>query len=294
MIRWFAVINPSAGRHGLPVAHLKEVVDGCGLDVTFVIPSSISDAVAAVARAVGDGFTHFVSVGGDGTAHVLVNALIPLQGSERFTLGVVASGSGSDLVRTFGHSRSLDDAFQRLVVPDRYAIDVGLITLGEHSAHFLNAANVGVAAASAVVAARLPRFLGGLRYMVAFWIALARYRSRDLTVSVDRHQFRGRAINVVIANGQFFGGGMNIAPQASMADGLFDIQVFSGPKRQAFTVMPRVLRGTHVTHRAVQRYVGNAVVVTGDDDLLVEADGELIGRGHPVISLLRGAIDLVI
>ncbi|MCZ7533163.1 MAG: YegS/Rv2252/BmrU family lipid kinase [Acidimicrobiia bacterium] len=294
MIRWFAVINPTAGRRGLPVAHLREIADRYELDVTFVASSSIADAVKAVTRAVADGFTHFVSVGGDGTAHVLINTLLPLQGSQRFALAVVASGSGSDLVRTFGHSRSIEEAFQRLIFPDRYPIDVGVIVLDEQRTYFLNAANVGVAAASAAVAVHLPRFLGGLRYIIAFWIALARYRSRAVTVTVDRHQFRGRAINVVVANGQFFGGGMNIAARASMADGLFDIQVFMGPKRQAFTVMPRVLRGTHLTHHSVQRYVGKEIAVSGKADVLVEADGELIGRGGPTINVLPRAIDLVI
>ncbi len=294
MIRWFAVVNPSAGRRSPSVTRLNAVADGFGLDVTFSSSPSISEGVAAVARAVDEGFVNFVSVGGDGTAHVLVNALMPLQGPERFTIAIIASGSGSDLVRTFGHARNTEEAFQRLISPDRYPIDLGLITLNDHHTYFLNVANVGVAAASTAVAARLPRFLGGLRYIVAFWIALARYRSRELTVSVGRHQFRGRAINVVIANGQFFGGGMNIAPRASMTDGLFDIQVFSGPKRQAFTLMPRVLRGSHLTHRAVQRYIGSDVVVTGDGELLVEADGELLGRGAPTIGLLAGAIDLVV
>ncbi|KAA3642068.1 MAG: hypothetical protein DWP92_00110 [Armatimonadetes bacterium] len=294
MIRWFAVVNPAAGSRRLRVSRLKEVTDGLGLDVTFSVSSTSPEAVAAVSHAVEQGFTHFVSVGGDGTAHLLINALMPAQGAQRFTVAVIAAGSGSDLMRTFGHSKGIEEGFERLIEPDRYAIDVGVMVLKERSCYFLNAANVGVAAASAAVAARLPRFLGGLRYMIAFWLALARYRSSELTVVVGRHQFGGKAINVVVANGQFFGGGMNIAPRASMADGLYDVQVFSGPKRQAFTVMPRVLRGSHLTHRAVQRYVGSEVVISSKVDLLVEADGELIGRGGATISLLPRAIDLVI
>jgi diacylglycerol kinase family enzyme len=113
-------------------------------------------------------------------------------------------------------------------------------------------------------------------------------------VAVDHHRFEGRAINVVVANGQFFGGGMNIAPRASMVDGLLDVQVFSGKKRQAFTVMPRILTGSHLTHKAVRRYVGGTVTIACDADVDVEADGELVGSGPVTIDVVSEAIQLVI
>ena len=49
----------------------------------------------------------------------------------------------------------------------------------------------------------------------------------------------GTAINVVAANAQFFGGGLNIAPKAMLTDGEFDVQVFTGPRRQVFSLLPR-------------------------------------------------------
>ena len=153
---------------------------------------------------------------------------------------------------------------------------------------------LGVGAASVVKANQIPRRLGSLRYTAGFWLALAGYNAGTMDVSIDRHSFSGTAINVVVANGQFFGGGMNIAPRASTSDGLFDVQIFSGPKRQAFTVMPRVLLGTHLTHRSVRRYVGRRVTLTGGGDLLVESDGELLGEGAVDITMLPSALDLVI
>lgn len=120
------------------------------------------------------------------------------------------------------------------------------------------------------------------------------HKAEPVTVGVDHHVFSGKAINVVIASGQFFGGGMNIAPRASTSDGLFDVQVFSGPKRQALTVMPRVMMGTHLSHKAVRRYIGSHVEVSGNATLVVEADGERIGRGPLTIDVIPRAIDLVI
>lgn len=294
MSRWFALINPSAGRHRPPLDDLREAAQRHGVETTFATSTSVSDAGRVVAEAMENGFTQFISVGGDGTANVLVNALMPQHHAERLTVGIISSGSGCDLVRTFGHTRNIDDGFRRLLVPDRYPIDIGVITLGDRRTYFLNAANIGVAARAAAVAERLPRRVGSVRYNIGFWLALAGQRLSTITVNVDRHRFHGQAINVVVANGQFFGGGMNIAPRASLTDGLFDVQVFRGPKRQAFTVMPRILRGTHLTHHGVQRYVGSNIVVSSEDDLLVEADGELIGKGSPTIAVVPHAIDLAI
>jgi len=291
---WTAIVNPTAGRSRIPVSDLRDVADVKNLDIAFHETPDLVALESVIAQAVGSGCLRFVAVGGDGTAHALVNVLLRHYPEQRFTVAVIASGSGSDLVRTFGHGKSLDEGFGRLVDPDLYPMDIGTLTVGETTKYFLNAANVGVGAASAAVAASMPRFLGGFRYIAAFWIALARYRMGTMQVSVNHHRFAGSAINVVIANGQFFGGGMNIAPRASTADGLFDVQVFSGRKRLAFTVMPRVLLGNHLTHRAVHRYIGDEVSVTGTGDLVVEADGEVIGRGAATFGLIPGAIDLVV
>lgn len=292
--RWFASVNPNAGRNPLAEAEVHQAADDAGIDIVVSVSSSAREASDAVRDAVGRGHTRFVAIGGDGTANVVANALFAEPADHRFTLGVIAVGSGSDLIRTFGHERGLKPGMARLVNPELYAFDVGVIRIGEATTHFLNAVNIGVGAASVLKANRIPRRLGSLRYNAGFWLALAGYRAGRMDVEVDHHRFSGQAINVVIANGQFFGGGMNIAPRASTSDGLFDVQIFSGPKRQAFVVMPRVLLGTHLTHRSVRRYVGSHLKVTGDGDLLIESDGEVLGAGPVEISILESALDLVI
>jgi diacylglycerol kinase (ATP) len=291
---WFAAVNPFAGRTTVDVDDVRRTAKAAGLDMVVSVSESAEEAKNAVAAAASDGYTRFVAVGGDGTANLVANALFPATSDARFTLGVVAVGSGSDLVRTFAHTKGLDAGMARLADPDLYPFDVGVITVDGSTTYFLNAVNIGVGAASVVQANRIPRRLGSLRYTAGFWLALAGYRAGKMDVTVDRHTFSGKAINVVVANGQFFGGGMNIAPRASTSDGQFDVQVFSGPKRQAFTVMPRVLLGTHLTHRSVRRYVGSRVTLKGLGDLLVESDGELLGEGSVEITMLPSAIDLVI
>ena len=113
-------------------------------------------------------------------------------------------------------------------------------------------------------------------------------------MTIDRHRFVGEAINVVVANGQFFGGGLNIAPRATLVDGVFDVQVFSGPKRNAFVIMPRLAFGAHLTHRAVRRYIGGAISINAPDEWPLEADGEMLGTGSVSIDVVPAAVDYVI
>lgn len=293
---WTFIVNPAAGRGRSPLDRVKSEAAAVGISGSFHETASADDLRQVVTASVREGSRHFVAVGGDGTANHMVDAALEAcNPSEKLMFAVINAGSGSDFARTFGRAGE-DIAFglQRLVDPQRYSIDVGIVEGGFGRRYFINAANVGIAAASVRTAARLPKALGSAKYTAAFWLALCRFRSADIDVSIGRHRFTGSAINVVVANGQFFGGGLNVAPRASMVDDQFDVQVFSGPRRNAFVVMPRLLFGSHLTHTAVRRYVGKDISITCPPDWPVEADGELLGHGPVSISVVHDAIDFVI
>ena len=299
---WVAVVNRHAGTKSRKLADLETAARLAGAKIDFHTTETADEVPDVVRHAVAGGTRRFVAIGGDGTVHGLVNALMSVQTEtdrlpegDRFAVAVVPSGSGSDLTRTFGHTSDLEAAFERIATPEMYAVDVGRITLGDGTVrYFVNVADIGVAAAAVRTATRLPRWAGRTKYTVAFWLALGTSKVPEVDLRVDRHRFEGKAINIVVANGQFFGGGMNIAPRASMSDGKFDVQVFTGRKRQAFSVMPRILTGSHLTHKAVRRFVGGSVILSGPPDLQLESDGELIGSGPVTIDLIPQAIDLAI
>ncbi len=293
---WFGVVNPVAGRSSSPFAEVLAVSDELDIDSTFEESQSPEHVAELVTDAIARGITRFVSVGGDGTSHLVVNAMMSATSDRKFTLAVVPVGSGSDFVRTFGHKRGVHEGLARIAATERdlYSVDVGLVHGSFGDRYFLNALNVGVAAASAAKADTLPRWTGSPRYTAAFWMALWRFRSGSVTVAVDHHTFEGSALNVVVANGQFFGGGLNIAPRSVLGDGRMDVQIFRGPRKQAFSIMPRVLMGTHLTHKGVQRYSGATIRIDAPSTWPVEADGEILGKGGVEIDVIPDAIDFVI
>ena len=292
---WIVLVNPRAGKRGATAHDVESALTKHGVVATVTITQSVEHLRSTIAEAIRSGIRNVGVVGGDGTAHHALNAMLIAQPlpDPALTLSIIPSGSGSDFIRTFGHERGLDAGVARLRDPDRYRIDIGSVAGSFGKVYFLNALNAGVAAASASTASRLPRSFGPRRYSLAFWLALARFTEADIEVDIDRHAFFGGAINVVVANGQFFGGGMNIAPRATLTDGLFDVQVFHGPRRRAFSVMPRVIRGSHLTHTAVRRYVGAEIRIAIPDEWPVEADGEILGTGSVQVTNIASAINFV-
>ncbi len=279
MRQWWVVVNPGAGRGHAREERVTDALAGRGIEFEMRVSESGEAIRPIVAEGRDRGYTCFAAVGGDGTANLVLNALLLDDWAEPPTLGILPAGSGSDFIRTFGIPNDLDAAADHLLGDAEYAVDVGLLSGAFGHRYFLNVANSGIAARTVVEAERLPDRLGSRRYLAGFWSALARTNPSDVRVVTDGRRITALAWNVVIANGQFFGGGMNVAPRAAAMDGLFDVQVFSGPRRTAPAVLRRVVRGTHLTHRAVRRTTGASVEVDVPEAWMVEADGEIVGTG---------------
>lgn len=292
---WWVIVNPSAGRPGETTSSVKDALTEHG--VQFEIHESTSaahvDEIVKLGRTAG--ITQYAGVGGDGTAHLLLNAMMKLNWDKPPGLAILPAGSGSDFIRTFALPRSIEGAAQHLATDDWYSADVMRIDGDFGTVYSLNAIEAGVGAAAVTTASRMPRWVGERRYAIAFWLTLPRFGWGLVDVCVDeKKKISGKAIEIVVANGQFFGGGMNIAPRASVSDGLMDVQVFSGPRRKAFSVMPKVIRGMHLRHKNVRRLTGKSVIINVPEDWPIEADGELLGSGSISVTVQPAAIEFKI
>ena len=290
MSRWWVIVNPAAGRGRGLTPRVESALDARAVDYEIRTSESAAALGGIVQEGRDQGYDAFLAVGGDGTAHLVLNQLLAVEWAEPPTLAVLPAGSGSDFARTFAIPNELEAAADHLLDEDRYPVDVGLLSGAFGRRYFLNAANAGIAARTVVEAGRFPDWMGPRRYLLGFWSALARTAPDEVRVDCDARTITTVGWNVVIANGQFFGGGMNVAPRAAAGDGLFDVQVFSGPRTVAPVVIRRVVRGTHLTHTAVRRTTGRRVVVEIPHGWLVEADGEIVGSGPFSAEVLGGLL----
>jgi diacylglycerol kinase family enzyme len=181
-------------------------------------------------------------------------------------------------------------------VGDVYTIDVGKATVttrdGERTRYFLNMAQAGLGGSAAASAARLPGVLKGSRYFLGYWMAMASYRRPMVKLHGDRREFEGRMTNLLVANLQFGGNGMLMSPKSWPEDGYLDLQVFTGPKSDAFTLLPKMFQGEHLPQPSITEYRSKAVQLEADRPVWVEADGELLGRTPATFEVVPGVLRL--
>ena len=252
------------------------------------------------ARAHPDGMV--IAVGGDGTMHEVVNGLLAAAATTR--LGVIPAGTGNDFARNTGVPTVVPAALERIARGTPVPIDAGRIRF-ETSAGtpglrvFVNAASLGVSARANRIAGRIRRVVPGrICYPISGVLGLIGERAGHYTIrSEDRTVFSGRALNVTLANGACFGGGMRISPGSSTSDGILEQVVIGDIGRiAALMALSRLYAGTHVRMRGISVVPVSADVqiTRSDGPMLVETDGEDFETAGPVfIEPIRGAIRLL-
>ena len=233
-------------------------------------------------------------VGGDGTVSTVVDALSHRGIVDSAVVGVLPAGTGCDLIRTFGIPQSIEGAARHLSTPNTYRIDVGRLEGSWGVRHFVNVANAGLPAAVVEASAHLPRRLGGLRYITAVASAAPAFKACDVELSTPQRTHRQHALMLVAANGQFFGGGWNVAPKALLVDGKLDTQLIDVPKTAIPRMLPRLMRGLHLSHPGVRRRSIGEFTFTPELEWPVEVDGDPIGHGSFRATMLPTALQLKI
>jgi diacylglycerol kinase (ATP) len=295
------IVNPHAGRRrvGDEIPELERTLQARALPYRLLRTEGPGDATRFARDALASGGRYIVAVGGDGTVHEVVNGMFDDGGALTTAdpvLGVVAAGSGCDFVRTFGLPGDVTRSCQHLVGENTYPLDVGKITYTLRSGdravrYFPNVAEVGMGAAVAARANRMPSSFGQSKYFFAFWMTLPRFKTAELRVQADRKTYEGPGIMLIVGNCQYYGGGMKISPRSYPGDGVLDVLIFKGPKSDAFTLLPRVYRGEHIPHpRIAELRVKRTLEVDADRPLPIEADGEVLGFTPATFEVLPQAV----
>jgi diacylglycerol kinase (ATP) len=295
------IVNPHAGRRhvGEEIPELERNLQSRGLVYRLSRTAERGDATRLAREALEGGGRFIVAVGGDGTVHEVVNGMLedgePIV--EDAVLGVVAAGSGSDFIRTFGLPGDVSRACQHLAGDNTYPLDVGKITYttkGSTGARlFANVAEAGLGAAVVARAERMSPRLGQAKYFFGFWLTLPGFKLANVTVRADRKSYEGPAYLIVVGNAQYNGGGMKVSPRSYPGDGVLDVLVFKGPKSDSFTMIPKVYRGEHVPHDHVAEFrVKRELVIESDRPLPIEADGEVLGTTPATFEVIPHPIRL--
>lgn len=294
------VVNPVAGKgRGRGVG--DAVLDGLrrrGHDVSDLTAHDLRTATAHARRAAVAGLDALVVVGGDGLVHLGAQVVAETD----LPLGIVAGGTGNDVARALGLPRgdvaaSLAAVEAALRTGPR-VIDAVRVGSPAHAAHewFLGALSCGVDAAVNARANALAWPRGSARYVRALLPELRAFRPYGYRVTTDDGVWESAGTVVVAANGPWIGGGVRVAPDARLDDGLLDV-VVAGPLTRAgvVRVFPGMYAGRHLRHPQVHVVRTRRVLVEhaahlGGPPPEAHADGECIGPLPLVAEVVPGAV----
>ncbi len=294
------ICNARSGRGGVAKAlpTVRAALEERELDYDIVTTEGPGHATELARSALEEGVRFLVAMGGDGTIHEVVNGMIADDKAiaPDAVLGVVAAGTGSDFIKTFGLPSGPRAAVSHLDGGNSFPIDIGKVTYQQDgqlvTRYFPNIAEVGFGAEAVARATRLPRWLGPTVYLFAFWLTMRKHRVAQVEVDLVDHVYSGYMNNMVVANCQFFGGGMKIAPKAAPTDGLLDIQIEHARRREALALIHKVYKGEHLPHPDIEEAKRVRLSIEANRPLLIEADGEVLGYTPAEFGLLRDAINL--
>ncbi len=265
-------------------------------------------ATDLVREGLASGAERIICVGGDGTNNEVVNGFFdgttPIR--PEAVLGFVPRGTGGDLRKTLGIGKELSSCLPVLAGGRTLAADLGVVKFTDARGEpvqrlYINITSFGIGGlvdkkvneSSKALGGKASFFIGTLKALFAYRNKLVHLKvSSGGEAVLDEHR---RINNVAVANGQYFGGGMWVAPNARIDDGLFDVVVMGDmSKMDVIFKASRIYKGTHLALEEVEMVRGDHVEADCDQEVLIDMDGEQPGSLPISLDVLPKAITLIV
>jgi YegS/Rv2252/BmrU family lipid kinase len=299
------IVNPTAGSGsaGRAAPVVQKALERHGLTVTLGATERPGDATRLAREASAAGLDCTIVLGGDGTLNEVCQAYVDDRGQPQSgpPLALVPAGTGGDFRKTLNLTTDLEASIDRLVTSDPRPLDLGILEATSDAGRpvtraFVNITSFGLGGLTDRVVNAGPKWLGGKSaFFLGTLRALVAYHNAAVRVKVDgRVWLESPVVNVALANGRYFGGGMQIAPEADLADGLLDVVALGDLTRlQVVGLTQHVYAGTHLGRPAIENTRGalvEAEALAPGAEVLIDMDGETPGRLPLQARVARGAL----
>jgi YegS/Rv2252/BmrU family lipid kinase len=283
------IVNPVAGG-GRPARSLPRVqaeLRARGLEQRFEYTKSLAHARELAVEAASRGEVA-VAFGGDGLISAVAGAL---RGSDG-VVGILPGGRGNDLCRVLGIPLKPVAACRALASGVERQLDLG--EAGGRT--FTGIASCGLDSVVNRIANETTVVRGSPVYLYALLRALPGWKPATFEVTIDGAEpWRFRGYSVAAANSRQFGGGMRLAPDARLADGLLDVVTIEDmSKRRFLRLCPTVFSGRHLRYREVHVRRGREVRIEASEPFTLYADGEAIAQLPVTVRVLPGAVRMIV
>jgi YegS/Rv2252/BmrU family lipid kinase len=288
-VRISLIVNPSAGggRAGRALADVRAELARHNIEHHLETTQSLDHARELAVAAATAGETA-VAFGGDGLVGAVAGALKHSTG----VLGVLPGGRGNDFARVLGIPLEPNAACAVLATGAVRELDLGEV----NSRTFISIASCGFDSDANRIANRTRLVRGNLVYTYGALRALAGWRPARFEVTIDGGETRALVgYTVAAANSGAYGGGMMLAPNASLHDGALDVVLVGHvPKLSFLRLLPTVFKGEHVRQREVQVLRGAEVRIAADRPFTMYADGDPIAELPATVRVLPAAVRVIV
>jgi len=302
------IANPKSGggrtRKLLP--GIKTKLEAALGPVELVLTTCSGDATDKTRAALNGGANLIIAVGGDGTVNECVNGFFAdgkaISPDAQF--GLIMSGTGGDFRRTFDLGPAIDDYIDAIAKGATRVIDLGRISYKnwdgqDETRLFDNISSFGLSGVvdKAVNNAKISKLFGGsFSFYWCTLTAMLGFKPQAVRIQVDDHFDEVLNINnAAICNGQYFGGGMWIAPSADPSDGVFEVVIIKDANfRDMLKDTGSIYEGTHLDNPRIVTSRGTRIVATpvNHEDVLIDADGETPGKLPATFEILPKALNI--
>jgi diacylglycerol kinase (ATP) len=295
------IVNPVAGssKSHIIIPMIKKICGVAGLLFDIRISEKTGDVSSISRKAVSDGYTDIVAVGGDGTLSEVINGLFDKVGIKMMaSAGVIPCGTGNDFARVAGVPMEIEGAIDAIVSGRKMLCDIGMV----NGRLFLNVVSMGIDGQIVMDAGYIKKYLKGPKaYLISALKSIALFRPFDLKLRiVDGNdnvlEMKGRFTIVAVGNGRYFGGGMMITPRASIEDGLLDACIVRQiPRLKLIRFFPTVYKGAHTDLPYVEYIKCKKIEIYGEGKKIhVNSDGDIVGENIAEIHIIPRLLNLIV
>lgn len=298
---WFVIANPTAGNGSFNKlwSKIKKELTTQNISYIYALTTHQKHEIKLVHEAIEKGYTQFISVGGDGTLHHIVNGIMTQKNipTNKVTVAVIPLGTGNDWIKTYNIAKNITSNIT-LIKQQKYIYqDIGYLELEDTNAYFNNVAGIGYDGYVVNKLNKLKRF-GPLAYLLSGISGLLLYKKTTFDIAINNELVKTKCLMTLFGICKYSGGGMQLTDYKDSTNGLLDITIAKNLTfKDLIFNLKSLYDGNIIHHKKVATYVTDTLIVTPkskDELVYIQADGELIGTGEVKVNILPKAIKFIV
>ncbi|CAM1341235.1 diacylglycerol/lipid kinase family protein [Tenacibaculum amylolyticum] len=298
---WFVIANPTAGNGSFNKlwSKIKKELTTQNISYTYALTTHQKHEIVLVHDAIAKGYTQFISVGGDGTLHHIVNGIMTQKHipTNKITVAVIPLGTGNDWIKTYNITKNITSNITLIKQQKTIYQDIGYLELENTSAYFNNVAGIGYDGYVVNKLNKLKRF-GPMAYLLSGISGLLLYKKTTFDIVINNELTTTKCLMTLFGICKYSGGGMQLTDYKDSTNGLFDITIAKNLSfKDLILNLKSLYSGSIIHHKKVSTYLTDNITVTPkskEELVYIQADGELIGTGYVKASIQPKAIKFIV